>query len=286
MIDLQSSGLRVTLLDPRADLERCGSRYCVGGYIWQITDDVHGALLSGPQYPNPNPSPFDGQGIPEAFEIALGQDSAPVGEDVWVIGVGRVKRTSPVKPFHVRNNFVVTEFCPWDVHIELAVCTMVSRQKFQGWDFELTRQIRLSGRTVTSKTSLRNLNDTPVPLRWFAHPFFPHAGWPCTRFNVDCDLIRYLPLSGGFTIDSAGQISRSPEFDWKAGCFQLLNLPFGYPLEAFQKHPALGEVKVECRFPVAWMPIWANANTVSFEPYYHSALPSFGTAEWAMAYHF
>src|SRR5438445_10881336 len=101
MFHLESAGLRVSVLDPIADRKHIGSRYCAGGYIWQVTDNSKGPLVAGPQYPNPDPRPFDGQGLPEAFEIPLGAADAKVGAAVWVIGVGKVKRDSAVKPFHV-----------------------------------------------------------------------------------------------------------------------------------------------------------------------------------------
>src|SRR3954463_13649811 len=113
MFHLENAGLRVSVLDPVADRPRMGTRYCMGGYIWQVRDGSKGDLFSGPQFPNPEPPVFDGQGLPEVFEIALGASTAKVGEDVWVIGVGRVKRESAVRPFHVRNNPTLLEAATW-----------------------------------------------------------------------------------------------------------------------------------------------------------------------------
>ena len=91
MFTLDGENLKLWLLDPVADADKLGSRYCSGGYVWQLADARHGELLSGPCFPSPSPPPFDGQGLPEVFEIALGQDTATLGQDVWVIGVGRVR---------------------------------------------------------------------------------------------------------------------------------------------------------------------------------------------------
>ncbi|MDQ3003166.1 MAG: hypothetical protein M3Y08_18135 [Fibrobacterota bacterium] len=286
MFHLDSAGLRVSILDPVADRKHIGSRYCAGGYIWQVTDAAKGPLFSGPEFPNPDPRPFDGQGVPEVFEIALGAATAKVGEDVWVIGVGRVRRESPLKPFHVRNNFTIMELAPWKTVHAGAMLTMTSRQNFKDWDFSLERRVVLKGRTLISTTVIKNQGKADVPIRWFAHPFFPHAGFECGKLSVECDFPSWVPVAGGFRFNAKGALERNPEHDWKSGCYQLLNLPFGAPMDIIQKHPALGEVKIECKFPVAWMPLWANENTVSFEPYYHTVLHPGSQTEWSIRYGF
>jgi hypothetical protein len=286
MLHLENPGLKVTLLDPLRDRALLGSRYCVGGYIWQVEDRVKGALLSGPQYPKPDPSPWNGQGLPEAFEIALGQHRARVGEDVWVIGVGKVRRESPVWPFHVRDNPRVVEFAPWKVEISEDEVTMVSEQAFQEWALRLERRVSLRGRVLDSATTLRNTGGADIPLRWFAHPFFPHAGLECFGFDLECAFPFWVSEGGGFRWNGRGWVERKGDYDWNRGCYQLVVAPFGFPLEARQNHPLLGEVKVECRFPLAFLPIWANERCVSFEPYHHTVVQPGAESAWSMRYHF
>jgi hypothetical protein len=285
MLHIEGSGLRVSLLDPAADQARLGSRYCSGGYIWQVTDSQKGDLLSGPAYPA-EPPPFDGQGLPEVFEIALGQHRAKVGEDVYVIGVGRVKRESPVKPFHVRDNRKTSEYAAWKVESGNTEVTMTSEQSFQEWALKIIRKVSLEGRTVVSATSVINRGGVDLPLRWFAHPFFPHAGLECFGFSREATFAAYVPEAGGFQWNARGFVERKASHDWKKGCYQLLSLPFGFPVDVYQRHPLLGEIKVECRFPLAWLPIWGNERTISFEPYHHTVVTPGGMAEWSMRYNF
>ena len=49
---LGNDDLTVSILDPIADRERMGTRYCTGGYIFQAADRIHRYLMSGPTYPD------------------------------------------------------------------------------------------------------------------------------------------------------------------------------------------------------------------------------------------
>lgn len=285
MIEIEGSGLRVSLLDPVADRTRLGSRYVVGGYIWQIEDQAKGKLFSGPVFPKPDPSGWDGQGCPEVFEIALGQHRAQVGEDVYVIGVGRVKRESPVKPFHVRNNFTVTEWATWQIEGAPNAVTLISDQTFQEWSLRLSRTVKIDGRTVESSTTVKNTGKAELPIRWFAHPFFPHAGLECFGFDRESVFPFWVADAGGFQYNDRGWVERKASHDWKKGCYQLVQIPFGYPLAARVNHPLLGEIKVEADLPTCFLPIWANENTVSFEPYLQTQVKPGDSYSWAMRYH-
>src|SRR5260221_9387727 len=104
MLSLSNDQLTVSVLDPVADRQLLGSRYCTGGYIYEVTDRRLGVITSGPGYPTEvPPQVFDGQGLPEAFQSFLGHDvdwsAADRGQDVGtrmlVIGVGMVRSTVP-----------------------------------------------------------------------------------------------------------------------------------------------------------------------------------------------
>ncbi len=282
MLTLEGAGLRVSVLEPEADQERLGSRYVAGGYVWQVTDERHGPLLAGPQFPAEKPPPFDGQGLPEVFELALGQDRARVGDEVYVIGVGRVQRESPLRPFHVRDNPTVTERAAWTVTATATRVTAVARGSFDGFELELTRVVELSERTLTSTTSVRNLGARELPLRWFAHPFFPWAGDECCRLSVESALLDAAPLFE----NGQGFLERRAGVDWRRGQYLLPRVSLGGPLTVEQRHPSLGTVRVECRFPLGGLALWGNDRTFSFEPFFQTIVLPGAEARWALAYGF
>ena len=283
MLTLASASLRVELLDPRAELARLGARYCSGGYVWQVHDERHGPLLAGPCFPEPDPPVFDGQGAPEVFELALGQHAAKVGDEVYVLGVGRVRRESAVRPFHVRDNPTVTERAAWDVR-ETAPNTLCfrSRATFGAFAFALERSVTLAGRTLTSATLLRNEGAQELPLRWFAHPFLPWAGE--RLFAASLELA--LPEGAALIEDARRCVTRRPGSDWSRGHYVVPRVALGGELGVEASHPALGHVRADCRFPLGGLALWGNERTWSFEPFFQTIVAPGAEARWAIEYAF
>jgi hypothetical protein len=282
VIELSDAGLDVSVLEPERDVLRLGARYCSGGYVWQVTDERHGALLAGPCFPEPEPPPFDGQGLPEVFEIALGQDRARVGDEVYVIGVGRVLRESAVRPFHVRDNPRVVERATWDLNVANRLLRAHSAARFDGFAFELTRTLELRGRVLESATRLVNTGGLDIPLRWFAHPFFPWPDGDCCRLSLECA----LPEGAALVENSRGFLERRTGSDWQRGHYCLPRVAFGGALVVEQRHRALGSVRVSCSFPLGQLALWGNSRTFSFEPFLLSVIPAHAEAAWAISYDF
>lgn len=285
MYTLQSLELSVSILDPVADQRRLGSRYCSGGYIYQVTDAQKGELLSGPQYPDPEPNVFDGQGAPDMFFTPLLNGPVPVGAEVGCIGVGRVRRTSPQEPFDVRYNPEVTEYVTWDVQKGANSITMSTRHTFHHWAYSLTRFVQLTGRKVYSRTAITSEGESVLPVRWFAHPFFP-----LTPDHVLCRFSAPLgmPENPGYHFNGNGFVCRKPGFDWnRGGHFQPLDLPEAQPgLTIVEQHAKVGQVSARTDFWPDFMPIWGNTKTFSFEPYFIRPLSMGQSAEWSIEYEF
>jgi len=134
MITIKNAELSVLIRDPHEDIEQLGSRYCHGGYIWQLYDMASRPMLSGPRYPNPAPPPFDGQGLPEAFKTPE-----------------------------------LTQPCRWEIDAGGDYVVMTTAQE----SMTLKRAVRLDGNCVKSTTTVKNTGDNEITILWFAHPFFP-----------------------------------------------------------------------------------------------------------------
>ena len=174
MYTLSSETLDVSILDPVADQERFGPRYCTGGYIFQVEDRRHGPLLSGPTFPH-DFNWFDGQGIPDAFNLGPLREPASTEPTALIIGVGVCDQQA---------NKVV-DYCTWDVQQEGASITMRTTQSFERFALELERSVTLHNRTVRSTTRLKCTGIIPIAIRWFPHPFFPHPETDeLCRFNI------------------------------------------------------------------------------------------------------
>lgn len=287
MFELKNAQLTVSILDPIVDVARLGSRYCTGGYIWQVTDPRLGELLSGPEYPR-EPNTFDGQGMPDMFFLALGAETAPLGGEVGCIGVGKVRRTSPVTPFYVFHNREVIEFVRWEVEDRstenMPTIVMQTEDHFQDWSYHLQREVSLHERAVTSKTTIQNQANIPLPVRWFAHPFFPvpEDNVLC-RFSIPVS----LPDNPGYFLNQNEFITRKPDYPWQQGYYQPLEyLKEETKISVEEKHPKTGQVRVKTDFMPSFLPIWGNDRTFSFEPYFDHELIPGEEAGWTIVYEF
>jgi hypothetical protein len=257
----------VKVLHPVEDAGLLGTRYCTGGFVYQIEDHRYGPLLAGPTYPD-SYNLFDGQGIPDAFQPHL-----PLGDGgVLGIGIGRIDT----------GRDVILERCVWEIDTELRRLGFRTTQTAGGYAFDLERTISLEGRTLRSTTRLVNHGKQHVPFQWFPHPFFPHyETGECCKFDAKV----VVPENPGFEVTRSGYV-RMKGHPWVTQShFQLVSHP-PVPVRVLQKHPHLGVVAAACDYVSARLPIWGNPRTFSFEPYYERVITPGDEAQWSVTYDF
>jgi hypothetical protein len=283
MIQIKDKELSIQVVDPVEDKNLLGPRYCTGGYIFQVHDSARGNLLSGPQFPHGNYNVFDGQGAPEVFETALNQDGANINEEVLVIGVGLVSRTSSNSPFHVRDNPNVKEFTVWQIEQGTASIAMRTKQSFMGWALELSRTLSIRKKILKSQTTIKNIGTRVLPIRWFAHPFFPFPkDLRACMFSVPVILEPNL----GYVLNENGYIELKQQYDWKKGLYQKIAYKQTGNFKVEQTHPVLGNVLIKCDFMPDSLAIWANNNTFSFEPFKIASVQPEQELSWSISYSF
>ena len=283
MYTLANNDLTVEILDPTGNVDQLGSRYCTGGYIYQIKDNMLGNLLTGPKYPNPDVDVFDGQGAPEVFVTAPNSENSKTGGDVLVIGVGLVTRTSPIDPFHARNNPLVRKFCEWEVTQLPGKISMVTTQSIENIRIKLTRTILLHNRRLTSATMLQNNSNKTIPLNWFAHPFFPVPA--DNKLHLFRNTVE-IPDNSGYYIDNKGIIARKSNYDWEKGLYQLISLKNKALFAVKQFHPLLGKLQISVDFIPDALALWGNEKTCSFEPFITKQIAPNQTFSWNITYSF
>jgi len=267
---LANESLSVEVLDPARDRDRFGVRYCTGGYIFQVRDVRHGDLLTGPTFPE-SFNWFDGQGIPDAFNLSPLSSTTILGEGL-VIGVGRCDILG-------RR---VLEFCDWRVERAAEQLEFSTVQRYEAHGLELVRRVELLGRTIRSFTRLVNTGPGFVPMRWFPHPFFPHSdGDELLWVNAPLrwkDNADYVRQPNGF-------IARRG-WPWRDGRYLPLDHDATAPLVLLQRHPKLGLVAAACSYVPDFFPIWGNGNTFSWEPFLERLVAPGQSLEWWIDYTF
>jgi len=282
MLTLDNGQLAVELLDPSADRARFGVRYCTGGYIFQVHDPRVGPLMSGPTYPT-SFNWFDGQGIPDAFNLGPLPSRTQAGHAV-VIGIGLCDL----------NTRTVLDFCDWSITREGHAIRFVTAQALEGRAFTLCRTVSLAGRTVRSTTELANTGRGEVSIRWFPHPFYPQPDSDeLVWFNTPLHWVDgpgYRRLDNGFLARAAGAFSETmadPRAEPKSvGHYLPLDHDAHAPLVLLQRHPLLGLVGAATSYIPSFFPIWGNAITFSWEPFFERSVAPGQTATWSVQYVF
>lgn len=280
MKTFQLGRFTLTMIDPVADRVRLGTRYCHGGYLWQLQDEKGRKLLSGPEFPKPDPTRFNGQGLPEVlrFDDKMSGEWINVdGNDEGILlGVGTVVGRNEKEP-------KIGEYCTWQIHDRGDALLYETRVSNNGWGAILEREWTVFGDTLTSRTRVQNTGDKEIKAHWYPHPFFPQ---PSGAMN--------FMVQGASVPDNPGYVQLEPSvfqmnasFDWThPGHFQWFD---GYPAKGVDvalEHPVCGSIRMFGDFKVDFHPVWANENTISFEPYSLYTIEPGNEAEWALSFTF
>lgn len=273
MYCLKNASLQVEVLDPLADQDKFGVRYCTGGYIYQVTDPTWGKLLSGPTYPD-SFNWFDGQGIPDAFNWAPLRTAQNNDSEVLIIGIGLC---------NLLNNQVKT-FCDWQVEAASEQLKFTTEQVFAEHALQLIRTLSLKGRTLRSHTQLTNQGASFIPISWFPHPFYPQPkkSAELCLFNLPMQLSSENP---GYEFAANGFIQRKNEPDQK-GFYLPLTHQAQQALSILQRHDQLGLIGASCSYLPSYFPIWGNRNTFSWEPFFQNIAAPGQSLSWWIDYHF
>lgn len=274
MITLANAELSLQLIDPIADRDRLSSRYCWGGYIWQVFDAAGEPLVTGPEWPNPAPRPFNGQGLPESFRFRRRSGEALTwnGREGVHLGGGRVGLDD-------KGEAVVVEPCAWTLERATDRLTFRTEQRMLGYDTALTREIQLRGRTIHSISRLTNRAGQPLSLEWFPHPFFALTD---RLIEVEVPPACRLADNPGFSLDGRRLASRKRFDGDRDGHMDFLLLPPGVTVQARLSHPRLQWVDFSTSYAPSECVIWGNGNTFSIEPYLAAVLAPGETREWSV----
>ncbi|RXK56220.1 hypothetical protein ESB00_10205 [Oleiharenicola lentus] len=279
MLTLANAELTVDLLDPAAEHARLGPRFCWGGYIWQVHDSSVGTLLTGPEWPEVKPQPHNGQGLPESFRhsTTTGQPLLWDGSIGLAPGAGALGRDE-------QGAVIVTEPCVWQVEPEPTRTVFRTAQTVGRWSYALERSIELRGRQLLSRSQLTNRGTAPLALEWFAHPFFALQSDGLLRAKLAPDVSLednpgYLLCDGALTLHCAFVGVHD-------GHLVHLGLPANQPFAVTLSHPKLTAVRFATDFAPLKCVLWANGNTLSFEPFLALVLAPGESRTWTLTYDF
>ncbi|MDD7986777.1 hypothetical protein PQO01_17645 [Lentisphaera marina] len=282
MITLANQNFTVEILDPSSDHELLGARYCRGGQIFQVKDREGRDLFSGPTYPEAY-NAFDSQGLPDAFNSYPNFSNAQLGDEIFVIGVGRVKYNKAIETFFACDNREVAKAVQWKVTQEGQKLTFKCDDSYQGFAYHLEKILELKENSIEQKFNLLNTGEHELPVSWFAHPFFFHRddlvfgdlpveqnSNPLYFRNERNEITIRIPQNFDEVRDQTFVMGQAIQNE------ENLHVPV--------KHKLLDDFSIDCHFSVAQFPLWYNEKTISPEPFLIQDLAVSEKLNWAINY--
>ena len=282
MLKLQNENFLLEILDPRKDHDLLGARYCRGGQIFQVKNSQGEALFCGPTYPEAY-NAFDSQGLPDAFNSYPNFEQSQLGDEIFVIGVGRVKYSNPIETFFACDNREVAKAVDWEIEKEGQKITFSCEDEYQGFAYRLEKSVELKNYAIEQKIRLVNTGDKQLPVSWFAHPFFFHredlvfGNLPVKQEanslyfrNQDNEITVSLPEDFDTVRDQTFVMGQAIQNE------EVLHVPI--------RHKFLDNFSIDCHFKVAQFPVWYNEKTISPEPFLIQDLGKSEQLPWAINY--
>jgi len=280
MLTLENRELRIELLDPVADAARQGTRYCWGGYIWQVHDQKSGPLVSGPEWPEAKPTGFNGQGLPESFRHRS-RDGRPLtwrGREGIGIGIG-------ILAVDEAGNVTLAEPCQWTIATQPGRMIFRTAQSAAGFSYELTRTIELADRTVRSINEVTSRGEAPFEMQWFAHPFFA-LGTDALGLRAELPAGAAIPENPGFATVNGVLTYKRRFVGGDDGQFVIMSVRPHQALHAVVRGAGIPSVDFETNFAPDECPVWGNRATFSIEPYRKLTLAPQQSLNWKTVYRF
>ena len=286
MLHLRNDQLAVEILDPVADRDKLGTRFCAGGQIFQVTDHRHGPLLSGPTYPD-SYNTFDSQGLPDGFTIYPGLEEHVIGDRVMAIGVGLARYTHAVGDIFPRTNREVAAWLDWRLQEIPGGMRFEADHDYDGFGYRMGRDITLENRRIRVATTLQGTGARDLPVQWFAHPFYPFP-----KNGIAGDIPSDFEPNEAFGRGGNGHMilrctpDKGPLDPFRTFMDGRPTPPADGPLVIRVNHDRIGAAGVVCEFSVDRLPCWYNHQTFSPEPYLTTTLKQGERVDWAIMYAF
>ncbi|MFT3868470.1 MAG: hypothetical protein QM715_08230 [Nibricoccus sp.] len=259
---LSNNSLQLEVLDPASASEQRhqGMRFSHGGYIWQVRDARDQTMFVGPEWPNPFPDSYNGQGLPESFSLKPYPEDQPscASDKILIPGAGITSAATG------KRNAVDTP-CKWEMVRNDTALEFRTAHTAGPLNMLFQRSIELQEQTIISKSLITNTGDIAFVITWFAHPFLPLSnGFAQGQLQPGYA----MKDNSDFTIDSGHMFSMQRPF-LKAGDNHLewLQIEANSDFEAIVAHPHTKQIRINTNFIPDRCAVWANSKTWSIEPY-------------------
>jgi hypothetical protein len=323
IITLRRGPWQADVFDPRPHPALLGARYVHGGYVARLLRD--GRELTGGS--SPYWYHYDGCGLPETFESGLAWHLVGPDEEYLRVGAGRLLKKADEPGEMQASGAPLVATLAWEVetgpdHATFRAADQIRRRFPYRIGYRLERTIRLTDTGLVSTTTFTLdapiARQLPLPLTWYAHPFFRHHPAPApaapplpgapgplpplaptapiphgpgTGFRLPAHAIRQVDPPPGSPPQALPPIL-GPDGLWRFANADGGRLAFtgfwGAPPTPLEIHldPARGGGRLDLILdrPLDHLVLWANDRAASIEPKLAKTWLHGETGTWSVTY--